>query len=91
MSILIKNATLIYPGEKDHNKSRDILISNGKIEKIGPKIDALNAKIISGKKLCVSPGWLDVGTQGGEPGFEYRENFKSLSIAAAAGGFTGLA
>ena len=91
MSILIKNATLIYPGEKDHNKSRDVLISNGKIEKIASKIDAPSAKVIEGNKLCISPGWIDIGTLGGEPGYEYREDFKSLSNAAAAGGYTGLA
>ena len=91
MSILIKNATLINPGSKDHKKSRDILVSNGKIEKIAPKIDDPNARTITGKKLCVSPGWLDIGTIGGEPGYEHREDFNSLSKTAAAGGFTGIA
>jgi len=41
--------------------------------------------------LQVSLGWLDIGAQVGEPGFEHRENLQSVSAAAAAGGFTALA
>ncbi len=91
MSILIKNAKIIHPGSKLHNAKRDILINNGVIEKIAARINAPKAKVIKSKNLHISAGWLDLGTQCGEPGFEHRENFDSLSRAAASGGFTGVA
>jgi dihydroorotase len=40
---------------------------------------------------CVSPGWMDIGAQGCDPGFEHREDLHSLAAAAAAGGFTAVA
>lgn len=91
MSILIKNARIVSPGSKLHGSEKDILIKNGRIEKISNKISDKNARLISSENLHVSPGWLDIGTNGAEPGYEYRETFSSLSKSAAAGGFTGLA
>lgn len=38
--------------------------------------------------LCVSPGWVDLYAQVGEPGLEHKEDIESLAAAAAAGGFT---
>jgi len=35
----------------------------------------------------ISPSWVDIGTQSGEPGFEHRETFESLARAAHAGGY----
>ena len=90
-SILIKSATIIYPGHELHNTKRDLLIKNGVVEKIGTRIVSKVAKVISSKKLHLSPGWLDIGCTGGEPGHEHRETLESLSRVAAAGGYTGLA
>jgi dihydroorotase len=36
----------------------------------------------------VSIGWVDVGTQTGDPGFEHREDLESVTKAAIHGGFT---
>ena len=89
---LIKNATIIDPNSKQNGKKVDILISKGIIKAIGKNLSAnKSAKLIEGKKLQVSPGWLDIGAQVGEPGFEHREDLASVSAAAAAGGFTALA
>jgi dihydroorotase len=38
--------------------------------------------------LCVSPGWVDLYAQVGEPGLEHKEDIESLAEAAAAGGFS---
>ena len=38
MNILIKSAIVIDPKGKHHNKIRDILIENGVIKKIAPRI-----------------------------------------------------
>ncbi len=91
MSILIKNATIIFPGNEFHNSKKDILIKNGVIEKIANRISDSKAKVIESKKLQVSPGWLDIGANGGEPGYEHRETLETLSDCAASGGYTGLA
>lgn len=91
MKYLIKNCKVIQKGSKLHGKKTDILISNGKIESISKNIDAPNAKIIKGKNLHVSVGWMDIGTHLGEPGYEHRETFESLADAALAGGYTDIA
>jgi len=91
MSILIKNATIIYPGHELNNTKRDLLVKNGIIEKIAKNITAAKAKIISSKNLHISPGWMDVGALGGEPGYEHRETLETLTATAASGGYTALA
>ncbi len=89
MKILIKKATILNPGKEPIQ--RDILIENGKITNIAKSISDDKAKIIESKDLHVSPGWIDIGAQPGQPGYEYRETFLSLSNAARAGGYTSLA
>ncbi len=90
--LLIKNATIVDPTSKLNGKKRDILINkNGIIEAIKPTIKAKNEKIIDAKDAFVSIGWMDVGTQVGDPGFEHREDLQSVTKAAAAGGFTAIA
>jgi len=88
---LIKNATVIDPNSSFNGKSVDILINKGKIKEIGKTISNPKAKIIEGDQLQASPGWLDIGAQVGEPGFEHREDLRSVSAAAANGGYTALA
>ncbi len=88
--ILLKNAMIVDPSSKLDGKKRDILIEKGKIKEIKTKITA-KATVIAVEGLHVSPGWLDIGAQIGEPGYEHREDLQSVWRAAAAGGFTGIA
>jgi dihydroorotase len=90
MKLLIKKATILQPGSSPSAK-KDILIENGVIKNISRSISDSKAKIIESKNLHVSPGWLDIGAQCGQPGFEYRETYTSLGKAARAGGYTALA
>jgi len=90
MKYLIKNCKVIHRGSKLHGKKVDILIDKGTIIDIASKITDPKAKIIQGKQLHASIGWMDIGTHLGEPGYEHRETFESLSKAASAGGFTDL-
>lgn len=90
MKVLIKKATIIHHGAKEATK-KDILVENGRISQIARSITAEKAKVIESSDLHVSPGWLDIGAQAGQPGYEYRETFQSLSKAARAGGYTALA
>jgi len=88
---LIKNATIIDPNSSTNGAPVDILIDQGTIIKINKNLTHSTAKVIEGTDLQVSPGWVDIGAQVGEPGFEHREDLQSVAKAAAAGGFTALA
>ncbi len=91
MRILIRRALIIDPLSKHHQKKRDIYVRNGKIERIGRGLDVKIDKVIEQNGLHVSPGWCDIGTQIGEPGFEHREDIQSVAKAASSGGYTVLA
>lgn len=88
MKFLFKNATIIDTNSKHNGKKIDVLIVDGKIVEIKKKINADDAEIIQYKGLCLSPGWVDVGTHICDPGFEHREDLETAAAAAAAGGFT---
>ncbi|RPG95432.1 MAG: dihydroorotase [Candidatus Pelagibacter sp. TMED263] len=86
------NSNIIDP----HNSLNEIggLIINevGKIEAIGKKVNKNNIpsreKIIDLKGRYIFPGLVDMRVFAGDPGYEYKENFRSLSNAALAGGVT---
>lgn len=87
---LLKNVR-VYDGVNEGLK-RDILIQNGVIALMAEQIPAPDgAEVISSEHLCVSPGWLDVGVQVADPGYEHREDLTTAAAAAAAGGFTAMA
>jgi dihydroorotase len=88
--LLIKNVKIIDPASRYHGKVRDVFIRKGNIEDIQTNISIFKAKVIEAKGACFSPGWLDVGVQVGDPGFEQHEDIYSATAAAAAGGYTGI-
>lgn len=90
MKILLKKA-VIHTGNADLSTRKDILIEDGIITQISKSISDGKATIIESRNLHVSPGWLDIGAQPGQPGFEYRETYHSLAQSARAGGYTALA
>jgi dihydroorotase len=91
MKILIRSARIIDPSSSFHHKIKDILIEGGIITKISAKIEASDdVKVIEGKNLHVSNGWIDLRANFCEPGHEYKEDIQSGLKAAAYGGFTGV-
>ncbi len=89
--LLIQKATVIDPRSTHHGKVRDILIKKGKISEIKSRIKVpAKIKKIDASGAYVSPGWIDVGVQTGDPGFEHRETLQTVSQAASAGGYTGI-
>lgn len=90
MKILIQQAKIMDPGGPLHGKTRDILVKNGKIEKVGEGLSEDVDRKITGEALCLSPSWVDVGVQIEDPGREHREDIASVSAAAAAGGYGAL-
>lgn len=91
MKLILKKAKIIDSAWKKEKKRFDIAIRNGEIEKIASKIDLPGYTEINTKNLNVCAGFLDIGTQIGEPGLEHREDITSISRAAARGGFTAIA
>jgi len=90
MNVLIKDALILHKGSPYHRKKKDILLSRGKIKKIGTDLKE-DGKVIEGRKLMVSVGWFDMRTNFCDPGLEHKEDIISGCEAAAAGGFTGVA
>ncbi len=91
MQLLIRNARVIHPLSAWNGKRVDLLIENGILKKIGPELDGPASQTYDAQGACISPGWIDIGTFVGDPGFEHREDFRSAAAAAAAGGFTTIA
>ena len=92
MKFLIKKAKVINSYSSHDGKTVDILINKGRIENIKGNIQELSGvKVIASKNLHVSAGWIDIGTQVGEPGLEHREDLLSISKAAKNGGYVAIA
>ena len=69
-----------------------IIDENGLVEGIGKKVNKNNIpsreKAIDLQGKYVFPGIVDMRVFVGEPGYEYKENFRTLSNAALSGGVT---
>ncbi|MCP2045879.1 dihydroorotase [Pontibacter sp. HSC-36F09] len=87
MKLLLKAVRIYDPSSVFHLQRQNILIENGTITSVGGN-DQHADQTIEMEGLCVSPGWVDLYAQVGEPGLEHKEDIESLAEAAAAGGFT---
>jgi len=90
MNLLIKSATVIDPSSSFHQKIADILVEDGYITLIAPKVNA-KAEVVDGTGKYVTPGFFDLNCNIGELGLETKEDLQTGTRAAAAGGFTGVA
>lgn len=90
MTILIQKAHISDPLSPHHDTIMDIFIRDGVIQAIDPQITLPADKTVALDGLHVSPGWVDIFADAGDPGFEHRETLESASTAAAAGGYTHL-
>ncbi|HND88612.1 MAG TPA: dihydroorotase [Saprospiraceae bacterium] len=70
---------------------QDIRLRDGRIAAIGTLSAERGEEVHEWPNAHLSPGWVDVGTHTGDPGFEHREDLLSAAAAAAAGGYTVLA
>lgn len=90
MNLLIKSATITDPNSPFNHQVTDILIEKGVIVKIAPSIEA-DAEVFNAEGKHIAPGFFDLNCNIGELGLETKEDLKTGTKAAAAGGFTGLA
>lgn len=89
MEILLRSARIIDTGSTFHKQTKDILISNGVIKKIGARLSGSSkTKEVRADNLHVSIGWFDMNAFLADPGFEQKETIETGCRAAAAGGFT---
>lgn len=91
MKYLLRQVTVLDQNSKHHNQKVDICVQEGKIKAIKSRIEEVEAEEITIPGAYVSVGWMDIGVQGCDPGFEYREDLSTVTNAASAGGFTALA
>ncbi len=88
----ILNAKIIDPKNKIYENGGLIIDEKGLIEAVGKKVTKenvpKNSEIIDLKGKYLLPGLVDMRVFVGEPGFEYKENFRTLSNAALSGGVT---
>jgi len=91
---ILINARIIDPSQGMDEKGSVVIDKSGKIKSIGKgvkKTDATpSAEIFDLKNNILIPGIVDMKAFVGEPGYEYKENFRTLSHAALAGGVTSI-
>jgi len=87
MIIRIDNATILDSHSSFHNQKKNLIIEDGIIKNISDNQEKADT-VIQGNNLMVSPGWVDMRVTIGDPGLEHKEDIKSISTAAAFGGFT---
>lgn len=79
---LIRGASLL--GER----TADLLVAGGRIERIGESLEDSDARVIEAQGLIALPGLVDIHTHLREPGREDAETVETGTRAAARGGFT---
>ena len=84
---LIKNIHVVNEGSISTN---DVLIKNGRIEKIGPRINVADSKAIeiNGEGKYLLPGAIDDQVHFREPGLTHKATIYTEAKAAVAGGVT---
>ena len=91
MKVAIINARIIDTKNNIDEVGGILINEKGLIEDCGNKITKDNvgdAKIYNCKNKLAIPGIVDGRVFAGEPGFEYKENYRTLSQAAISGGVT---
>src|SRR5258708_1950582 len=88
MKILIQQAFITDRASPHHGNFRDILIEDGRILSIRPRIEVSADRLLQYSGLHASPGWVDVFSHFCDPGYEHKETLETGAQAAASGGDT---
>ncbi len=83
--ILIAGGTVYTP---DGPREADVHIGGGVITVVGEVPRPAGAKVVDARGMYVLPGAIDVHVHSRDPGFPQKEDFGTLTAAAAAGGVT---
>jgi dihydroorotase len=98
MNLLLRGITIADPNSQFNQKKCDVRVEQGKVTAI-TVLEAGTAglkskgaeEVFNGAGSVLSPGFFDLNCSAGDPGFETREDIRTVMAAAGAGGFTGLA
>lgn len=85
--MIIKNGYLINPRTNTEGIT-DIRIENGIIKELGQLTPASGEDVLDISGLTIAPGLIDTHIHFRDPGFLYKEDLHTGSLAAAKGGFT---
>ena len=89
---ILKNCRIIDPSQKINEIGSILIDDNGKIKDLGKNVkiskSSTKTEEFDCDKRIAIPGIIDMNVFVGEPGFEYKENFRTLTQAALAGGVT---
>lgn len=87
-TLLIRNGTIVDPSQS-LNARRDLLVVDGRVEKIAPSIASRPGEpYIDAEGCLVAPGLIDLHVHFREPGDEEEETISSGAASAVLGGFT---
>ena len=84
-SLVIEGGTVHTP---DGPREVDVQIADGVITSVGGESAPAGARIVDARGMYVLPGAIDVHVHSRDPGFPQKEDFGSMTAAAAAGGVT---
>jgi dihydroorotase len=87
MSILVKNGRVIDPAT-GRDGSFDLLIDQGKIQKVGEHLTEEADETIDAAGCYVMPGLIDLHVHLRDPGLTHKETVETGAQAAARGGIT---
>jgi len=91
IKVLLKSALIHDPTSAHHGKRRDVLLQGNRILTIANEIQDSRSKTVNANGHIVSRGWIDLAARSGEPGMEFKEDFRSLKNAARRGGYVKVA
>jgi dihydroorotase len=86
-AVLIRGGRVIDPAS-GHDAVADVLLADGKVEAVGPRLAREGAEVLDAEGCVVAPGLVDVHVHLREPGREDVETIATGARAAVAGGFT---
>ena len=86
--LLLRQVRIVDPGGPHHDETVDILLRDGKVARVGARLQRQQAEELRMEGLHASPGWLDLRMRVPDPGEEHKQDLPNALDAAAAGGFT---
>lgn len=91
MSLWIVNGN-VWNKETNELETRHIRVENKRIAEVASELpDTAGAEVIDAAGKLVSAGLIDMHVHLRDPGFEYKEDIETGTLAAAKGGFTTIA
>jgi allantoinase len=84
-ALVIEGGTVHTP---EGPRELDVQIADGVITSVGHEPHPLGAQVVDARGMYVLPGAIDVHVHSRDPGFPMKEDFGTLTAAAAAGGVT---